>query len=248
MFIDSSENKPDTELPEFSTFLYGLNAEQMICKLYTETIPKYMGNNTEIQILTPLKKRGKLASNNLNIVLQNRINEKKPGDFELKVGIWNFRVGDRVIQTKNDYDLEVFNGDIGVIKIVNPSDLSLIIEFGVGKNKKMVKVENEKLHKIELAYAITCHKSQGSEFECIIIPVVSQHYIMLYKSLIYTALTRAKKMAIFIGERKAFAMAIGNIKPNLRQTMLKHLLIENKLGKIEKHWILFILIYQNLVC
>jgi exodeoxyribonuclease V alpha subunit len=133
------------------------------------------------------------------------------------------RVGDRVIQTRNNYDLGVFNGDIGQVVSVDTEEMACAVRFS-GPDQRMVEFSREDLSELQLAYAITIHKSQGSEFGAVIIPVVSQHFNMLFRNLIYTGLTRAKKLTIFVGSRKAFAMAVRQIDNRKRQTALMELL------------------------
>ena len=133
-----------------------------------------------------------------------------------------YREGDRVIQTRNNYDLGVYNGDIGRIKAIDLENYSCLIQFG----KIDVTYEREDLAEINLAYAITIHKSQGSEFSAVIIPVTTQHFKMLFRNLIYTGLTRAKHLCVFVGSRKALALAIKQIDNRKRQTALTQLIKE----------------------
>jgi len=225
MFIDSSMNLEYQNEPN-STLKYGLNAIDMIVKLYSETIEKYMGKDNEIQILTPMNK-GSVGTKEINKRVQVAVNPKSENKKEITIGERTFREGDRVIQTANNYDLNVFNGDIGYITKIDTKDYSLIINYGDSKKTKLVRYERSNIIEIELAYAITIHKSQGSEFKIVIIPILNQHYIMLYRNLIYTGLTRAKKMGILIGEREAFKRSIDNIDPNIRQTSLQYFLKEH---------------------
>jgi exodeoxyribonuclease V alpha subunit len=194
-----------------------------ILRLYTSSIQKKLGRQCEIQILTP-QIRGSLGAVNLNKHIQERVNPIKVGHAQIKVGEKFFRVNDRVIQTRNNYDLNVFNGDIGTILSIDPEDYSSIIRFG--DQDKTVIYRKEDLTELNLAYAITIHKSQGSEFEAVIIPVATQHFKMLFRNLIYTGLTRAKKLAIFVGSRKALALAIRNMDNRKRQTAVAYLLSE----------------------
>jgi exodeoxyribonuclease V alpha subunit len=225
MFIDTSMN-PEKITEPFSTLKYGMDALDTIVKLYKEIIPKYMGKETEIQILAPMNK-GSIGTKEINKRVQEAINPKAEGKNELIIGERVFREGDRVIQTANNYDLNVFNGDIGYIRRINTGDSSFIVDYGNSKFSKLIHYERSNLIEIELAYAITIHKSQGSEFKCVIIPILNQHYIMLYRNLIYTGLTRAKAMGILLGEREAFERSIKNIDPNIRQTSLKRFLREH---------------------
>tara|TARA_B100000963_G_scaffold349582_1_gene358814 strand:+ start:83 stop:2383 length:2301 start_codon:yes stop_codon:yes gene_type:complete len=225
MFIDSSMEKNNSKTSDFSTFNYGMNALDMIVKLYKETIKKYIGKDCEIQILTPMNK-GSIGTREINKRIQEAINPEQQGKVQVSRGENIFREGDRVIQTSNNYDLNVFNGDIGYISKIDSKDSSLTVCYGAKNYSKTVHYERQNIVEIELAYSITIHKSQGSEFEAVIMPVLSEHYIMLYRNLIYTGLTRAKKMAILIGERKALKIGVENINPNARQTSLKKFLKE----------------------
>jgi len=139
------------------------------------------------------------------------------------VGERIFRQGDRVIHRRNNYDLNVFNGDIGIIKDIDNRDLTCTVSFF--PDNRDVFYQKEDIVELELAYAITIHKSQGSEFEIVIIPVLTQHFKMLFRNLIYTGLTRAKKYAFFVGTRRALAMAVKNQDTSQRQTALKGLIM-----------------------
>lgn len=205
----------------WSSLNYGLTALETIRRIYTKTIKEKLGVNCEIQILTP-QVRGTLGTANLNTTIQETVNPQRPGSVQVRIGDRILREGDRIIQTRNNYDLNVFNGDIGVITSIDAEDYSCLINFG--GNDKMVTYQKEDLTEISLAYAITIHKSQGSEFEAVIIPVTTQHYKMLFRNLIYTGLTRGRKLAILVGSRKALAMAVRSLDSRKRQTALKYLL------------------------
>jgi exodeoxyribonuclease V alpha subunit len=152
------------------------------------------------------------------------VNPPREGKGELTIGGRIFREGDRVIQKRNNYDLNVFNGDIGLITRIDNEAMQMGVSFKAGKEVKEVEYERDQLLELELAYAITIHKAQGSEFEAIIIPVVTQHFSMLFRNLVYTGITRAKKLAVFVGTRKALAMAVNKQNTAIRQTALKFLL------------------------
>jgi exodeoxyribonuclease V alpha subunit len=154
-------------------------------------------------------------------VAEHPINPEKSGRRQIAIGEKIFREGDRVIQTRNNYDLGVFNGDIGRLEAIDPEDYSCRICFS--SDGQTVRYQKEDLTEIALAYAVTIHKSQGSEFEAVIIPVMPQHFKMLFRNLIYTGLTRAKKLAVFVGSRKALAMAVRMIDSRKRQTALSSL-------------------------
>jgi exodeoxyribonuclease V alpha subunit len=192
-----------------------------VVKLYLQWIPKYQEEGVEIQILSPMT-RGALGTANLNCVIQQAINPSSTDKPQIKVGERIFRVGDRVIHRRNNYDLEVFNGDIGYIKSINNESLTMVINFL--PDGREVEYLKENIVELDLAYAITIHKSQGSEFSVVIIPVLTQHFKMLYRNLIYTGLTRAKKLAVFVGTRRAMAMAVRQQDTAQRQTALERLL------------------------
>ncbi|PIE58369.1 MAG: recombinase RecD [Desulfobulbus propionicus] len=212
----------------WSSLYFGLTALDVIHNLYTQWVPKYLGPETEIQVLAPMI-RGGLGTANLNKTLQEKVNPAQKNKAELTLGERIFRVGDRVIHRRNNYDLNVFNGDIGRITAINSYDLTCTVSF-LPENRK-VTYNKEHLSELELAYAITVHKSQGSEFDAVIIPVVSQHFTMLFRNLLYTGLTRGKKLVVLVGTRKAFAMAVRNQDTSLRQTALQALLQKASSGR-----------------
>ncbi|MFK5951451.1 MAG: AAA family ATPase [Desulfobacterium sp.] len=205
----------------WSSLHYGFAALDVVKKLYLEWIPKYFGTGREIQILSPMT-RGTLGTANLNLVIQNAANPFMEGKPQLKVGERIFRLGDRVIHRRNNYDLGVFNGDIGSIVDIDNSEPTLTVAFY--PDHRQVFYQRDDIMELDLAWAITIHKSQGSEFEMVIIPVLTQHYKMLFRNLLYTGLTRAKKLAVFVGTRKAMSMAVRNQDVNQRQTALDFLL------------------------
>ncbi len=187
---------------------------QNILDLCSERIPRDFRFHPlrEIQVLTPMHK-GTIGVTNLNIELQKRLN---PGQSGITRGAWSFRVGDKVMQIVNNYDKDVFNGDIGWISEINPEERKVTIEF----DGRLVPYDYSDLDEVVLAYAVSVHKSQGSEYPVVILPVVTQHYMLLQRNLIYTGITRAKKLVIMIGTKKALAIAIRNNKPQRRYTLL----------------------------
>lgn len=205
----------------WSALHHGLTGLDMVLRLYIKTIPEYFGKDIEIQILSP-QVRGSLGTLNLNNAIQKAVNPEQQGKKEIKIGDRIFRVGDRVIQTRNNYDLGVFNGDIGRIEAIDLESYSCLIQFG---KQAPIPYEREDLNEIALAYAITIHKSQGSEFAALIIPVATQHFKMLFRNLIYTGLTRARQVCIFVGSRKALSMAVKQIDNRKRQTALSYLIM-----------------------
>ncbi|WP_054029579.1 SF1B family DNA helicase RecD2 [Desulfatitalea tepidiphila] len=208
----------------WSSLHYGLSAVDVVQKLYLEWIPKYFGAGREIQILSPMT-RGSLGTLSLNALIQAAANPEAPGKRQLKVGERIFREGDRVIHRRNNYDLGVFNGDIGSIARIDNEALTCIVHFA--QDDRRVFYQRDDIVELDLAYAITIHKSQGSEFEAVIIPVLTQHFKMLFRNLIYTGLTRARKLAVLVGTRKALAMAVKNEDTSRRQTALRELLEAN---------------------
>ena len=225
--LQTAENRADElravlkKTHPWSSLYYGLTAGQVILRLYSEWIPKYFGDDAEIQILSPMT-RGSLGTAKLNHSLQESVNPGAKTKGEIRLGERIYRVGDRVIHRRNNYDLGVYNGDIGTIVQMNSIDLTCTVQF-FSDNRK-VEYQRDQLSELDLAYAITIHKSQGSEFDCVIIPLVSQHFKMLFRNLIYTGLTRAKKLAVFVGTRQALAMAVHNKDTARRQTALSMLL------------------------
>jgi exodeoxyribonuclease V alpha subunit len=151
---------------------------------------------------------------NLNRELQQLLN---PTDEGIVRGEKRFRVGDKVMQIRNNYDREVFNGDIGRIGSMDVTGQQITVIF----DGRPVVYEFGDLEELVLAYAVSVHKSQGSEFAAVVMPVVTQHYVLLQRNLIYTAVTRAKQLLVMVGTRKALAIAIANDAPQKRYTRLR---------------------------
>ena len=210
----------------WSSLHYGLTAADTIRKLYLEWIPRYKGADCEIQVLSPMT-RGSLGTISLNAMIQEFANPAGSGKPQLKVGERIFRIGDRVIHRRNNYDLGVFNGDIGTITAIDNEALMLSVAFS--PDGRQVDYQRDNIVELDLAYAITIHKSQGSEFEAVIIPVLTQHFKMLFRNLLYTGLTRARRLAVLVGTRKAMAMAVKNQDTSQRQTMLKELITTSRI-------------------
>jgi exodeoxyribonuclease V alpha subunit len=205
----------------WSTLHYGFGAVETVVRLYLQWIPKYYGKEGEIQILSPMT-RGSLGTANLNQTIQAAANPAAPGKAEFRVGERVFRVGDRVIHRRNNYELNVFNGDIGKIAAIDNTAPTCLVEFF--PDGRRVCYQKDDILELDLAYAITIHKSQGSEFTAVIIPVLTQHFKMLFRNLLYTGLTRARKLAVLVGQRRALAMAVQRQDTSKRQTALQHLL------------------------
>lgn len=225
-FVDSGmpePNKSAKDYPKWSSLRYGLEISDMIIKLYTDIMPKYLGKEKETQILIPMN-IGDMGTIRINSLIQNVVNPHEKGKGEIKLKEKLFRKTDKVIQTKNNYDLGVFNGDIGRIVEIDGSKNELVVKYSEDRE---VSYKKSEIFELDLAYAISIHKSQGSEFDCVIIPITSHHYRMLYRNLIYTGLTRAKKYAVFIGQRKSLELAVNNNNYEKRQTSLKAMLLDN---------------------
>jgi exodeoxyribonuclease V alpha subunit len=159
----------------------------------------------DVQVLCPMN-RGSLGIRELNVRLQNELNPARTDEPVVEKFGWQFRPGDKVIQTENDYDKDVFNGDIGQIVKIDPVEREVSIRF----DQREVVYDFGELDEISLAYAITIHKSQGSEFPAVIIPLAMQHYLLLQRNLVYTGITRGRKLVVLIGQRQALAMAVKN--------------------------------------
>jgi exodeoxyribonuclease V alpha subunit len=175
--------------------------------LVKNRIPRKFGFDPrrDIQLLSPMN-RGSLGVREMNLLLQRELNPKREGEIAVQKFGWEFRVGDKVIQTENNYDKEVFNGDIGHITAIDPVEKEVRIDF----EGHQAMYEYGELDEIALAYAITVHKSQGSEFPVVVIPMATQQFLLLQRNLIYTGITRGKKLVVLIGQRKALQMAIRN--------------------------------------
>ena len=189
-------------------------AAQEIVNIVKNRIPKeYPYSTNDIQVLAPVK-NGVVGTKGLNIALQEAIN---PTGESLFRGEFNYRKGDKVMQIRNNYDKGVFNGDIGIVESVDKEDKSLTILF----DGKTVEYEDNELDELTLAYATTIHKSQGSEYPVVVIPLLKTPSIMLQRNLIYTGVTRAKKICIIIGTDEAMLYSINNTKVQKRNTKLK---------------------------
>jgi exodeoxyribonuclease V alpha subunit len=178
----------------------------------------------QIQVISPMY-RGLVGVDNLNAELQNKLNPFREG---LKFGTREIRVHDKVMQIRNDYEKEVFNGDIGLITHIDNQAYRVFVDF----DGRPVIYERDEMNDITLAYAVSVHKAQGSEYQAVVMPLLTQHYIMLQRNLFYTALTRAKKLSVIVGSYKALHIAIKNDKPVRRNCLIKEKLIELSQGKL----------------
>ncbi|HEX4423557.1 MAG TPA: ATP-dependent RecD-like DNA helicase [Kofleriaceae bacterium] len=193
-------------------------ARATIVELVAERIPSRFGFDpiTEVQVLAPMH-RGELGTTALNRALQDRLNPATAeSGAELTRGDRTFRRGDKVMQLRNDYDKSVFNGDIGVIAAVDGGEATLGVEY----DGRLASYERAELEQLAHAYAVSIHKSQGSEYPAVVIPLVTQHYMMLQRSLLYTAVTRGKKLVVIVGSRRAVSLAVRNADAKRRYTWL----------------------------
>lgn len=187
---------------------------ESIVSLVRDRLPKaYRQPTANIQVLTPMQ-RGVVGAANLNMALQQALNHNTAA---LARGGYTFKEGDRVMQLRNNYDKDVYNGDLGYVRSVDMEERTLTVDF----DGQMVEYEASELDELTLAYATTIHKSQGSEYPIVVMPVLMTHYVMLQRNLIYTGITRAKKICVLVGQTKALAYAIHNMKVLKRNTRLK---------------------------
>ncbi|KJS87670.1 MAG: recombinase RecD [Peptococcaceae bacterium BICA1-8] len=188
---------------------------EQIKALCTQRLPGYYSVDpiNDIQVITPMQ-RGEVGARNLNVVLQETLNRSTTIIYN---GGVKYKLNDKVMQIKNNYDKNVFNGDIGRIAHIDLEDKQVKIMF----DGLEIEYDVNELDEVVLAYATTVHKSQGSEYKIVVAPIVTQHYMMLQRNLLYTCVTRAKQVFVLIGSKKALAMAVKNNKVTERNTMLK---------------------------
>ncbi len=214
-FMDMESQAGKKGLDTEDSAVLAEEAAQTITELVTTKLSRYYRTPpSEIQVLTPMQ-RGVAGAANLNQTLQQALN---PGDQGLKRGGFLFKANDKVMQIRNNYDKEVFNGDIGVIQSVDLEERELTVVFD---EQRPVTYDVTELDELVLAYATTIHKSQGSEYPIVVIPVLMNHFVMLQRNLIYTGITRAKKVLVLVGTRKALGYAVRNVTVSKRNTMLK---------------------------
>ncbi len=226
LLVENAHSINKGEFPEFSRsegdfFLFDeenpADVASTIVDLVSRRLPAKFGFDrfTDIQVLSPMY-RGDAGATNLNAMLQQALNSGGKRMGELR-----FREGDKVMQLRNNYEKMVFNGDIGRVLECDNEEGSLTVDFDFP-----VKYDLSELDEITLAYAVTVHKSQGSEFPCVVMPVLTQHYIMLFRKLIYTAVTRAKSLVVLVGSRRAVGIAVRNVRTDRRYSALSSRLKE----------------------
>ena len=185
---------------------------EIISRLY-ESESSETGDKFAVQVVSPMYRQD-CGVDHLNALIQETTNPPAPGKSELKNGHTVYRTGDKVMQKQNDYEKGVFNGDIGEVFAV--TDKTVYVRYP----EHDVKYEGPELDEITLAYAITVHKSQGSEYQVVIMALVNSHAIMLQRNLLYTAVTRARRKVILVGTKRALERAVQNVRTSQRHTLL----------------------------
>jgi exodeoxyribonuclease V alpha subunit len=188
-----------------------------------------LGAIRDVQVLCPMN-RGGLGARSLNVELQKALNP--PGEARVERFGWTFGPGDKVMQIENDYDREVYNGDLGIVQRVDQDENELIVAF----DGRDVSYGFGELDELVLAYATTIHKSQGSEYPAVVIPLVTQHYMMLARNLLYTGVTRGKRLVVLVGQRKALAIAVRNQGTRRRWAKLREHLVATWSGYPMSSW------------
>jgi exodeoxyribonuclease V alpha subunit len=209
------------------------HAHDLIVTMATDRIEKAYGldGRTEVQVLTPMHK-GRAGTEALNRALQ-AYHSAGQAELEYKPGgtlVRKFRVGDRVMQTRNDYDKSVFNGDVGVVRRVNPEELEITVEM----DGRKVVYQGKEMTALQLAYAVSIHKSQGSEFEAVVIALLPEHHVMLQRNLLYTAVTRAKRLCVVVADPRALSRAVSREDVGNRHSALARR-IREAIGKPGRH-------------
>lgn len=219
-FLEMSEKDPETG-ERLEASVIGEQITEKIADLVAHRLPKAYGFNPikDIMVLSPMNITTTGVAN-LNAVLQQRLNPR-PQKEVTRFGT-RFGIGDKVIQTRNNYDLDIFNGDVGIITAIDDEDdKRIVVDFG----GKVVEIPFDDMDALRLAYSMTIHKSQGSQAEAVVIPVTTQHFTMLQRNLFYTGVTRAKRLVVLVGVPRALGMAVKNDGALKRMTRLRELLM-----------------------
>ena len=218
---------PDLTPPSDASDFYfveaadGEDAAAKIVKVVAERIPArfQLDPVREVQVLCPMN-RGSAGARALNLALQAALNPPRQDAPAVERFGLTYRIGDKVMQTENNYDRDVFNGDLGFITAIDMEEAELLIDF----DGRAVAYPFGELDEVTLAFATTIHKSQGSEYPAVVIPILTQHYTMLQRNLLYTGITRGKRLVVLVGQKKAVAMAVRNSRGRRRWSKLRELL------------------------
>ena len=194
---------------------------ELVRDLVARRLPRYMKCNPidDIQVMAPMR-RTVTGVDNLNLLLREALNPGGSGKREIRMGAFILREGDKVMQIRNNYDKMVFNGDIGRVVKADPEEQEVVVAFDESDGLRRVTYEQHELDELVLSYAISVHKSQGSEYPVVVMPITTQHYVMLQRNLLYTAITRAKRMVVLVGTPKALAIAVKNDTQDMRYSGL----------------------------
>jgi exodeoxyribonuclease V alpha subunit len=228
---------PDLATAEAGDFYFVDAAEpedgvRKLLAIVQDRIPKRFGLDPirDIQVLCPMN-RGGLGARSLNIELQKALNP--PGDIRVERFGSTFCPGDKVMQIENDYDKDVYNGDLGIVSRIDIEGGDLVVDFDCRK----VTYAFGELDELVLAYATTIHKSQGSEYPAVVIPLTTQHYPMLQRNLVYTGVTRGKRLVVLVGQRKALAIAVKGARTRRRWSKLREWLATAFLANVSQDWV-----------
>jgi exodeoxyribonuclease V alpha subunit len=226
MIITNAHRINKGQMPHFvkgdtDFYLFGQDdpekAADLIVDIVQNRIPRKFGYDPmdDIQVLSPMH-RGAVGVGNLNARLQAALNPPSPKKVERRLAGRTFRVGDRVIQHRNNYTLNVYNGDIGRIHAIDVPGQSLHVKV----DDRLVRYDWSEADELSLAYAISVHKAQGSEYPVVVVPIMTTHYMLLLRPVLYTAVTRAKKLVVLVGSRRAISIAVRNNKVAQRHSGL----------------------------
>jgi exodeoxyribonuclease V alpha subunit len=187
-----------------------------LLQIVQQRIPERFGLDPvrDVQVLCPMN-RGALGARSLNVELQKLLNPARDPSVE-RFG-WTYSVGDKVMQVENDYDKDVYNGDLGFVTSIDPDLREMVIDF----DGRPVTFDFDELDRVALAYATTIHTAQGSEYPAVVVPITTQHYLMLQRNLVYTGVTRGKRLVVLVGERRALAIAVKGKQTRRRWSKLR---------------------------
>ena len=200
------------------------DAAAKVVKVVSERIPARFGFNAirDVQVLCPMN-RGGVGARSLNLDLQTALNPQRQDQPVVERFGFTYRIGDKVMQIQNDYEKDAFNGDIGFVAAIDTDEAEVLIDF----DGRQIVYEFGELDEVVLAYATTIHKSQGSEYPAVVIPVLTQHYPMLQRNLLYTGITRGARLVVLIGQKKAVGIAVRGVRERRRWSKLRELLADN---------------------